>query len=216
MTRAVHRFDCISPAVIDESSELGRLARVLYFGYGVTGFAQTHTGTHLFRAAPSAGALYPAEVYVVTQGIAGLADGLHNYAVRHHQLVPVIDGEFGAELERICLGHPAVRQARATIIVTANYFRSAWRYRERCYRRALLDTGHVLGNVCLYSPLERLLAIPIRPGTRAGGRGCSSCAIRTGISSRSAGPSDGPPGRQPFTLFFYPEQDTQRRFPYPD
>lgn len=153
------RNKAVKPAV-ERDSVLGRLSRVLYFTYGVTGIVQSPGNAHLFRAAPSAGALYPIELYLATQGVPGIENGIHNFLVRLQQLVPVFDGDFLSELERIAFGHPAFRHAQAVVLVTANYQRSAWRYRERCYRRILLDAGHVVGNLALAAVHEGMLAVP--------------------------------------------------------
>ncbi len=153
------RNKALTPKV-PRDSLLGKLSRILYFTYGVTGIVQSPGSVHLFRAAPSAGALYPIEIYLATQGVDGIENGLHDFLVRLHQLVPVFDGDFVAELERIGFGHPAFRHTQAVVVLTANYQRSAWRYRERCYRRILLDAGHVIGNLSLAAAHEGMLAAP--------------------------------------------------------
>ena len=57
-------------------------------------------------------------------------------------------------------GHPAVDASGLILIFTGMYARSAWRYKERAYRRILLDSGHAVGNlleVCRYSGLDHSL-----------------------------------------------------------
>ncbi|MGE3166202.1 MAG: SagB/ThcOx family dehydrogenase [Planctomycetota bacterium] len=142
-------------------SLLPRLARLLYFTNGVTGFVKHPDGLTLFRAAPSAGGLYPTEIYLVTEGVEGLEDGLHNFSVAHNRLTPVFDGELLDELSAACFGHPAAQRARAMLILTAVLQRSSFRYHDRAYRRILLDTGHVLGNLCAYASEEQLTPVPL-------------------------------------------------------
>lgn len=142
-------------------SLLPRIARTLYFTNGVTGFVKHPEGLTLFRAAPSAGGLYPTEVYLVTEGVEGIEDGLHNFSVAHNRLTPVFDGELLDELSAACFGHPAAQRARAVVILTGVFRRSSFRYHDRAYRRILLDTGHVLGNLCAYAPEEQLTAVPL-------------------------------------------------------
>src|SRR5574341_703594 len=55
--------------------DLAGLTRLLFFSAGVTRFLQ---GV-LFRAAPSAGALYPTEVYVVCGPLADLPAGVYHF-----------------------------------------------------------------------------------------------------------------------------------------
>ena len=133
---------------------VGRLSRLLFHTYGVTGVQEHPQGHQLFRAAPSAGALYPVEVYVVPGPRSGLDEGLYDYAVHRHQLVPVFEGEFYDEIVRSCFATPAFAVADALVILTGIFRRSSWRYHDRAYRRILLDCGHVLGNLSLAAESE--------------------------------------------------------------
>jgi SagB-type dehydrogenase family enzyme len=118
-------------------------------------------GVHHFRAAPSAGAMYPTEVYVATRGVPGVPDGVHDYQILDHSLATVRAADVWDALGAACFGHPATARARAIVILTAVWQRSAWRYRERGYRRSLLDTGHVLGNLVEAAPCEGLRPVPL-------------------------------------------------------
>lgn len=140
---------------------LHSLARLIWYADGCTLIVPHPGGFQHFRAAPSAGAMYPTEVYVATRGIDGLADGLHDYHVLEHSLSVVRPGELFAALETASFGHPAVAAASAVVILTAEWKRSSWRYRERGYRRALLDTGHVIGNLVEAAPREGFAAVPL-------------------------------------------------------
>jgi SagB-type dehydrogenase family enzyme len=140
---------------------LAEISRLLFFTYGVTAVLETPLGRRPLRAAPSAGALYPAEVYVATRGVDGLPDGVHDYQVRDHSLVTLWDGDFWAEFTRFAYGHEAIEKSRLLVIFSGVFERSAWRYEERAYRRILLDTGHALGNLECYAPVEKLLVYPI-------------------------------------------------------
>ena len=124
-----------------------RLGVVLQHTYGVTRVHQSQGMTVHFRAAPSAGALYPAELYVAVRDVDGIPDGLLAYRGQDHSLVLCWEGDFWRELSHYTFDDPAVREARLVIIGTGVYQRSAWRYRDRAYRRVLLDTGHVFGNL---------------------------------------------------------------------
>jgi SagB-type dehydrogenase family enzyme len=151
------------PTVAAQKSRgtLRSLSRILYHTGGITDIVQGRGGTVYFRAAPSAGALYPIEIYLITSGIEGLADGAHSYSVRDHALVPVWEGDFTREIEEFCFRHPAAGRAKMSLVLTGVFRRSAWRYRERAYRRILLDAGHVLGNAVAYAAAEGLGATPL-------------------------------------------------------
>jgi len=152
------------PAKDDEGYPfgIGEISRLLYFTNGVTGILQYPTGQSLtLRAAPTAGGLYPTEIYVAVQGLSRLENGIYNFQVKDHSLVPVWEGNFWTEFEKYCMQHEAIAQSNLLIILTAIYQRSAWRYQERAYRRILLDTGHILGNLVAYAPEEGFTPYPI-------------------------------------------------------
>lgn len=152
------------PAKDDEGYPfgIGEISRLLYFTNGVTGILQYPTGQSLaLRAAPTAGGLYPTEIYLAVQGLSKLENGIYNFQVKDHSLVPVWEGNFWTEFEKYCLHHEAIAQSNVLIILTAIYQRSAWRYQERAYRRILLDTGHILGNLAAYAPEEGFTPYPI-------------------------------------------------------
>ncbi len=139
-----------TPGRLDE----GRLGRILFHTSGVTRKVQQAGQVLHLRAAPSAGGLYPAELYVATRGVAGVADGLHDYLPREHALASCWEGDFLGELGRYAFDPAAFADAQAALVVTAVWQRSAWRYGPRAYRRVLLDAGHLLENAVLAAPLE--------------------------------------------------------------
>jgi SagB-type dehydrogenase family enzyme len=156
-------------APITESPEAGleNIAKLLFFTLGLTarlgtggGGGDQGGGDYFLRAAPSAGGLYPTEMYVAARNQSGLPDGLYHYHSLKSSLIPVWQGAFWGDLKHYFLGHPAVDASGLILIFTGMYARSAWRYKERAYRRILLDTGHAVGNlleVCRYSGLDHAL-----------------------------------------------------------
>jgi SagB-type dehydrogenase family enzyme len=140
---------------------LGDLSHLLYFTNGVTEIVQYPDRPFYMRAAPSAGGLYPTELYLVSRGSEALGPGLYNYQVRTHSLVRLLAGDVWPKLTAACFGHPALAEAQIAVVMTGIFFRSAWRYEDRAYRRILLDTGHVFGNLALYAPLCGQAAVPI-------------------------------------------------------
>lgn len=101
------------------------------------------------RAAPSAGAQFPIETYVAANRVAGLAPGLYHYAVKSHKLQRLRAGELGAALVHAGLGQEFLAQAGVVFVLTAIFQRLRWRYRERAYRYALLEAGHIGQNIYL-------------------------------------------------------------------
>ncbi len=132
-----------------------RLSRLLFCSYGLTAKVPNMTGENLYlRAAPSAGGLYPAEVYLVSRGTEILPTGIYNYQPKTHSLIQYWDSNIWQELQTACFWHPALKNTHITIITTAIFFRSAWRYQDRAYRRIFLDTGHLLGNIELAASIN--------------------------------------------------------------
>jgi len=146
----------------EEDLGLGNISRLLYFTNGVTGILQYPNGSKLYlRAAPTAGGLYPTEIYLAVRDIPHLENGIYNFQVRDHTLIPLWEGNFWSEFSQYCFGHEAIQQSKLVVIMTAVFWRSAWRYEDRAYRRILLDTGHVLGNLNCYAQKEGLGVYPI-------------------------------------------------------
>ncbi|HBE19637.1 MAG TPA: SagB-type dehydrogenase domain-containing protein [Cyanobacteria bacterium UBA11149] len=132
-----------------------RLSRLLLCSYGLTARMETMMGSPVYlRAAPSAGGLYPAEVYVISRGTSLLPSGIYNYQCRTHSLIHFWASEVWQGLQDACFGHSVLEKTDLAIIVTTIFYRSAWRYEDRAYRRIFLDTGHLLGNIELASALN--------------------------------------------------------------
>jgi SagB-type dehydrogenase family enzyme len=133
-----------------------RLSHLLFCSYGLTARVPTMTGESIYlRAAPSAGGLYPAEVYLISGGTPILPAGLYNYQPQSHALIHFWeDNGVWDALIAGCMGNPVIEQTRLAIATTAIFYRSAWRYQDRAYRRICLDTGHLLGNIELACALN--------------------------------------------------------------
>lgn len=103
-------------------------------------------GSFRHRTVPSAGGLYPCELYMACQSVDGLKTGLYHYSVQDHCLFRT-----GADKVRseIFLPEPTTSSSDVMLafFVTAVFFRSAWKYRDRSHRYHLLDSGHLLENV---------------------------------------------------------------------
>jgi len=118
--------------------------------------AQGITDPQGFRTAPSAGALYPLECYVVT------ATGAFHYEPGPHRLQPQLANDVRGALAAAALDQPAVSEAPAVVVITAVYERTARKYGDdRARRYAALEAGHVAQNVLLEAVALGLGAVPI-------------------------------------------------------
>lgn len=111
---------------------------------GITFEKHYPDGDYLLRTVPSAGGLYPCEVYIQLRGIKGLINGIYHYEPHRRKLALI------QEIERdgIESYFPDTKPRRGvSFLVSAVYFRSSWKYRDRSIRYILLDTGHQLGSI---------------------------------------------------------------------
>jgi SagB-type dehydrogenase family enzyme len=125
------------------------LSRLLHLTNGITDPARAGGRAKALRAAPSAGALYAGEVYVVAERVDGLAPGIYFYDVAQHALVVLKSGAHLAAVAR-ALAEPGHAERDAAAILLTNVFdRYGWRYANRGYRYALIDSGHIGENLRL-------------------------------------------------------------------
>lgn len=105
----------------------------------------------MLRAAPSAGATYPLEVYAVVKegGVEGLEAGVYHYRAEDHSLELIRSGDFSEKLASACLRQSWVREAPLNIVITAIYARTTRRYGTRGERYVHIEVGHVGQNIYL-------------------------------------------------------------------
>jgi SagB-type dehydrogenase family enzyme len=121
------------------------LSRLLFY----TGGINTERLGSKLRAAPSAGALYPIEIYLVIHRVEALEGGLYHYAVKDHALERLQEGDLRGEIVRHGLMQEFLGQGNLVFVFTAVFQRLRWKYQERTYRYALLEVGHLGQNVYL-------------------------------------------------------------------
>ena len=135
-----------------------KIAKFLLLSYTHTARLPVQGGYFYYRSAPSAGALYPCEMYVALDGIGDPEDGIHHYAVQNHSLISLRKGNPVPAIKGLVQGLDDAH-FQAFVFITAIFYRSSWKYRKRAYRYHLLDTGHLLENV---TSALKLLDIPHR------------------------------------------------------
>lgn len=101
------------------------------------------------RTAPSAGALYPLELYVVVGDVEGIDKGVYRYSPEEHELEKVRDGDIRTELADAALGQECVRDAAIDLVFAAVYERTTAKYKERGIQYVHLEAGHAAQNVYL-------------------------------------------------------------------
>jgi SagB-type dehydrogenase family enzyme len=128
---------------------LAELGQLLWAAQGVT-----HPSG--LRTAPSAGALYPLEVYAVTR------EAVYHYESQGHRLTTHVQGDVRAALHAAALRQDPVLNAPAVIVIAVVYARTAHKYgEERSPRYVHLEAGHAAQNVLLQAVTLNLGAVPI-------------------------------------------------------
>ena len=111
----------------DSVITLKALSQLLWAAQGISG------GSGL-RTAPSAGGLYPLELYCVAGAVDGIAAGVYRYVPFGHELVLVIEGESRESLAAAALGQKSVRAGAASIVIAAVFDRMTAKYSAESVR----------------------------------------------------------------------------------
>jgi SagB-type dehydrogenase family enzyme len=129
---------------------VGQIGQLLWAAEGITGRAS------YLRAHPSAGALHPLEVYLVS------GDGIFHYRPEGHRLSLVLPGDKREALARAAYGQSFVAEAACAIAITAVYARTMGKYGDRGRIRYVpMDAAHAAQNVLLQAVALGLGAVPV-------------------------------------------------------
>jgi len=127
----------------NEPLTLVEVSQLLWAAQGIT---DSRRG---FRTAPSAGALYPLEIYVVIGNVEGVTKGVYKYRPHKHELLKVKSGDVRNELTAAALGQPWVGKGAIVIVFSAVYERTTRKYGNRGIRYVHMEVGHAAQNVYL-------------------------------------------------------------------
>jgi len=111
--------------------------------------AQGITGPQGHRAAPSAGALYPLEIYLVAHNVMNLEAGVYKFIPRGHSLTKHRDGDRLAALSTAAWDQSWIRSASCILVIAADFNRTAVKYGERAQRYVHMEVGHAAQNAYL-------------------------------------------------------------------
>ena len=138
----------------NENLTLKELSQLLWAAYGIT-------DPRGFRTAPSAGALYPLEIFVVAGRVDGLEPGIYRYDPKRHEIIRVVEGDRREELSKAAVGQACVKNAAINMVITAVYERTTVKYGERGIRYVHFEVGHAAQNVLLQATALDLGAVPV-------------------------------------------------------
>ena len=141
----------------DRKMTEAELSQLLFSGQGITGKTR---GRNL-RAAPSAGATYPMELYAIVNSVEGIDRGIYRYVPDSHELILLKEGDFGGPLRAACLGQTWLETASVNLVITAVPDRISSRYGDRSPRYIFLEAGHIAQNILLQAVSLGLGGVPI-------------------------------------------------------
>ena len=126
----------------NEPLDLSDISQLVWAAQGIT----TPRG---YRTAPSAGALYPLELYIVVGNVNNLAAGIYKYLYHDHALVRTVAGDKRAELSHAALSQGSIARAPVVLLFCAVYSRITGKYGNRGIQYTFMEIGHAAQNVCL-------------------------------------------------------------------
>jgi len=111
--------------------------------------AQGVSSARGLRTAPSAGALYPLQLFVVVGDVNELAPGIYQYRPEEHSLLKTTNGDSRKSLQKTALDQSCIGDAAIIFVFTAIYQRTTWKYGKRGVRYVHMEVGHAGQNLFL-------------------------------------------------------------------
>jgi len=125
-----------------EAITLADLSQLLWAAQGIT----SQKG---FRSSPSAGALYPLQIYIVVGNLVDLPKGVYRYLSENHTLESLTDKDIRKELAKASYDQSYIQNSSVDIIIAANYKKTTKKYGKRGKRFVYMEAGHVAENIYL-------------------------------------------------------------------
>jgi SagB-type dehydrogenase family enzyme len=126
----------------EKEISLAEASMLLWAGGGIT-------DEHGFRTAPSAGALYPIDIYLVPNRVENASCGVYRYMPDEHELVLVKEGEFSEGFYNASYGQKHIRDAALLIVMVSTPERTTSKYGEIGKAYILIEAGHIAQNILL-------------------------------------------------------------------
>jgi len=136
---------------------LQALSQILWAAAGVT----LRAGDFLLRTSPSAGALYPVDIYVFSRQVETLTPGVYHFLPASQTLRQRYEGDFSELLAGAALNQDFLAEASLVLVLTAVFERTTWKYGARGFRYIYLDAGHIVQNAALSAVSLGLGSCPV-------------------------------------------------------
>lgn len=131
------------------SLSLTQIATILHYCYGVNRNNTNTQFTRPFRMVPSAGALYPLDIYFHSSSINEISPGFYHYNPVENQLSFLKEGDYTEEISKRMVFGEIAKKSSLIIFITGLFERSVFKYKDRGYRFVLIESGHVGQNIDL-------------------------------------------------------------------
>jgi SagB-type dehydrogenase family enzyme len=128
----------------NQQLSLQQLSQLLWAGQGIT-------SANGFRTAPSAGAKYPLEIYVISNHIHPLQPGIYHYLPLSHELQKLSDDVPKNKLYEWSYQQPWVKDAPLLVIIAANFSKTEAKYHKHAPPYVYMEAGHAAQNIMLQS-----------------------------------------------------------------
>lgn len=146
-----------------DALNLEQISQILWAAYGIT--KEMSSPSYLrcgLKTAPSAGALYPLEIYIVVGNVKGLEKGIYKYLPKGHYIMKTYNKDVRNKLAEAALGQGFIEQAPISIVYSAVFFRTTRKYRNRGRERYVcMELGHSAQNICLQTVALNLGTCPV-------------------------------------------------------
>ncbi|MGA1824989.1 MAG: SagB/ThcOx family dehydrogenase [bacterium] len=139
---------------MDEALTIEEISQLLWAAQGIT-------EPPFYKTAPSAGALYPLELYVVVGNVKDLSSGIYKYAPEGHELSLLLKGDTRKKIYEAALRQSPIRNAPAIIVFSAVFSKTRKKYGERGDKYVYMEAGHAAQNICLQAVSLNLGAVVI-------------------------------------------------------
>lgn len=133
---------------------LGEISQLLWAAQGIT---ESWGG----RTAPSAGGLYPLEVYVIAGNVDNLPSAVYKYIPDGHKIQLIKEGDIRTDVAKAALNQSWVEDGSAVLAITAVYRRTTQKYGDRGIRYVHMEAGHAAQNICLEATALELGAVTV-------------------------------------------------------
>lgn len=138
----------------EEELSLYELSMILWAGNGIT-------DERGLRSAPSAGGLYPIDMYIVPNRVENASCGLYKYIPGSHEIVLVEEGEFAEQMYQLSYEQEHVRNAAVVVVLVAVPERTTVKYGEEGKGYVFMEAGHIAENMLLEAVSLGLGAVPV-------------------------------------------------------